>query len=342
MAVENVNSPHHLFYSHHSVVALAGGVGGARMAYGLAHMLPGPRLSVIVNVGDDFEHYGLKICPDLDTVCYTLAGVENPQFGWGRNGESWRVIESAAELGGPDWFRLGDLDLATHLERTRRLRLGHTLTQITQDFCAAWGVPALVLPVSDNPIPTIVHTKQEDLPFQEYFVLHKCAPQVTGFTFENVEHSTPTSQVMLALQRAALVVICPSNPFVSVEPILAVPGIREVLTKRRAEGQLKLLAVSPIIGGKTIKGPAAKMYQELGFTPSALAVARQYVGLLDGFVLDVVDETLAKEIQAEGIQTSVTDTVMVTPEERIRLASEVLEFGFSLFGELAPKPEVRS
>jgi LPPG:FO 2-phospho-L-lactate transferase len=342
MAVEKGNSPRELFYSHHSVVALAGGVGGARMAYGLAHMLPGPRLTVIVNVGDDFEHYGLKISPDLDTVCYTLAGLENPQFGWGRNGESWRVIESAVKLGGPDWFRLGDQDLATHLERTRRLRLGHTLTQVTQDFCAAWDVPALVLPVSDDPIPTIVHTKHENLTFQEYFVLHKCAPQVTGFTFENVENSAPTAQVMLALQQAALVVICPSNPFVSVEPILAVPGIREVLIRRRAERRLKLLAVSPIIGGKTVKGPAAKMYQELGFNPSALEVARQYVGLLDGFVLDVVDESLTRKIQVEGIQTRVTDTVMVTPEDRTRLASEVLEFGFSLFGEFDPKPEVRS
>jgi LPPG:FO 2-phospho-L-lactate transferase len=204
------------------IVALAGGVGGAKLAHGLAQVLHPEDLTVIVNTGDDFEHYGLYICPDLDTVCYTLAGLANPETGWGRVKESWNVIENASKLGGPDWFRLGDQDLGTHLERTRRLKEGQTLSQITKDFCKAWGVEHVVLPMSDNPVRTIVETEEGDLAFQEYFVYRRCEPRVTGFRFDGVELAELAAGLREAIQSADAVIICPSNPWVSIDPILHV------------------------------------------------------------------------------------------------------------------------
>jgi LPPG:FO 2-phospho-L-lactate transferase len=320
------------------VVALAGGVGGAKLAHGLAQCLTPDELTVIVNVGDDFEHLGLRICPDLDTVCYTLAGLANPVTGWGRVDETWSVFEGIKKLGGPAWFHLGDRDLSTHLERTRRLRAGQFLSQITRDFCRAWGVDFTVLPVTDDFTPTWVYTDIGELPFQEYFVNRQCQPRVHGFRFEGVERAHPAPGVLEAIRSAGLVIICPSNPWVSIDPILSIPGLREAMApaplasdQRRHNGKggvgPVVLAVSPIISGKTVKGPAAKMYAELGIQPSALAVARHYGALLNGFVLDNLDADQVEAVQALDIRTLATDTLIPTSDERRRLAQEVLDFG---------------
>jgi LPPG:FO 2-phospho-L-lactate transferase len=304
-------------------------VGGAKLADGLRGVLPAGHLTVIVNTGDDFEHLGLKICPDLDTVCYTLAGIANPQTGWGLKDETFAALESLKALGGPDWFHVGDRDLGTHLERTRRLRQGQRLSEVTETFCRAWGVPVKVLPVTDDPVPTLVLTEKAELPFQEYFVHQGCQPAVRGFRFEGVERAKPAPGVLEVLHQADLVLICPSNPWVSVDPILAVPGVRQAILDGRVRRWLKVVAVTPIIGGKTVKGPAAKMFQELGITPSALAVAEHYRDLCSGFVLDRLDEKLASPILRLGMQTLVTDTLMNRREDRIRLAADVLAY----FGE---------
>lgn len=313
-----------------NVVALAGGVGGAKLADGLAQVLPPENLTVIVNTGDDFVHLGLNISPDLDTVCYTLAGLGNPATGWGRAGETWRAMESLAQLGGPTWFHLGDSDLGLHLERTRRLQIGQPLSRVTHDFCRLWGIGATVIPMSDDPLPTWVNTDEGELPFQEYFVHRQCHPRVTGFRFEGMEQARPAPGVLEALRQAQLVVICPSNPWVSIAPILALPGVRATLAQRQGEGRLKVLAVSPIIGGQAVKGPAAKMYAELGIQPSALAVASHYGALLAGFVLDCQDADQAQAVQALGVCPRLTNTLMVTTADRRRLAEETLLFGADL------------
>jgi len=302
------------------IVALAGGVGGAKLAHGLAQILPPEDLTVIVNTGDDFEHLGMYICPDLDTVCYTLAGLANPETGWGRVDETWQTISNIEKLGGPNWFRLGDQDIATHLERTRRLKEGQSLSQITRDFCAAWGVRHTVLPMSDQPVRTIVETDEGDLPFQEYFVHRGCRPRVKGFRFEGVDSArcAPAPGARVAIQSADAVILCPSNPWVSIDPILRV--LSPLLS---GEGPGVRLAVSPIIGGQAVKGPAAKMYAELGIQPSALAVANHYRGVLTGFVLDSVDAQLAGQIP---VQALVTDTLMKSIPDRARVARDVLNF----------------
>lgn len=303
------------------IAALAGGVGGAKMAHGLAHLLPSDALTVIVNTGDDFTHWGLSISPDLDTVCYTLAGLANPETGWGRADETWQVFQSMQTLGAPDWFRLGDRDLATHLARTTRLRQGEPLSRITQDFCQAWGVTQRVLPMSDQPVATMVNTLEYgELSFQEYFVMHHCAPQVTGFRFEGIELARPAPGVLESIEAADAVVFCPSNPWVSIDPILAVGSLRATIQKKVAVG------VSPIIGGQTVKGPAAKMYAELGITPSALAVAQHYQTLLHGFVMDTADARLAGEVERLGMAAHVTQTLMKSVNDRVSLSEDVLNF----------------
>lgn len=299
------------------IVALAGGVGGAKLAHGLAQILSPQDLTVIVNTGDDFEHLGLSISPDLDTVCYTLAGLANFETGWGRADESWNAIANVKRLGGPDWFNLGDQDLGTHLERTRRLREGQPLSQVTHDFCQAWGVNVTVLPMSDQPVRTIVETDQGNLAFQEYFVHRRCEPQVRGFRFDGLDQAEPAPGVVEAIQSADAIVICPSNPWVSVDPIL------KVLQRSTVQMPRSIVAVSPIIGGQTVKGPAAKMYTELGIHPSALAVSEHYRGLLSGFVLDEVDADLAPQIP---IPTLVTNTLMKSLTDRAALARAVLHF----------------
>ena len=299
------------------ITALAGGVGGAKLAHGLAQILPPEDLTIIVNTGDDFEHLGLSICPDLDTVCYTLAGLANPETGWGRVNETWNTITNVEKLGGPNWFRLGDQDIATHLERTRRLKGGEPLSQITRDFCKAWGISHTILPMTDSPVRTIVDSDEGELAFQEYFVHRQCGPKVKGFRFDGVDVAEPAFGVREAVESAEAIVICPSNPWVSVDPILRVIP----LPKK------KIVAVSPIIGGKTVKGPAAKMYAELGIEPSALAVAEHYRDLLSGFVLDNVDAHLSDKIRT---RTLVTDTLMNSITDRARLAMDVLNFIGSL------------
>lgn len=314
------------------IVALAGGVGGAKLAHGLANILSPEDLTVIVNTGDDFEHLGLSISPDLDTVCYTLAGLANPETGWGRVDESWNTIANIEKLGGPGWFRLGDQDIATHLERTRRLKEGQSLSQITKDFCKAWGIKHTVLPMSDSPVRTIVDTDEGELAFQEYFVHRKCEPRVKGFRFDGVDsaRSAPVMGAKEAIESAEAIIICPSNPWVSIDPILKVisltPTPLPMGEGRRGEGK-PVVAVSPIIGGQAVKGPAAKMYRELGIEPSALAVAKHYEGLLSGFVLDTVDAELSTKI---GVQTLVTDTLMNHLTDRTRLTTDVLHFIGSL------------
>jgi LPPG:FO 2-phospho-L-lactate transferase len=303
------------------IVAFAGGVGGAKLAHGLAQNLAPEDLTVIVNTGDDFEHYGLYICPDLDTVCYTLAGLANPETGWGRVGETWNAIDNASRLGGPGWFNLGDQDLGTHLERTRRLKEGRCLSEITRDFCKAWGIQHTVLPMSDQTVQTIVNTEEGELPFQEYFVHRRCGPKVKGFRFEGAEEAEPAPGVREAIQSADAIVICPSNPWVSIDPILKV-----LAPLRMGERPGVRVAVSPIIGGETVKGPAAKMYRELGIEPSALAVANHYRGLVKDFVIDTIDRSLQGGIRELGMQVLVTNTLMKSHDDRSRLAQDILRF----------------
>ncbi len=302
------------------IVAFAGGVGGAKLVHGLSQLLSPEELTIIVNTGDDFEHLGLSISPDLDTVCYTLGGLANPETGWGRVNETWNTFTNVEKLGGPTWFRLGDQDIATHFERTRRLKAGQTLTQVTRDFCKAWGIQHTILPMSDSPVRTMVDTDEGELAFQEYFVHRLCEPKVKGFRFDGVEAAEPAPGALDALDAADAIIFCPSNPWVSIDPILRV--IKKV--------NKPVVAVSPIIGGKTVKGPAAKMYSELGITPSALAVAKHYRTILTGFVLDNADAAIEKEIISLNVRTLVTDTLMNHLTERTRLADDVLNFTRSL------------
>jgi LPPG:FO 2-phospho-L-lactate transferase len=302
-----------------NVVALAGGVGGAKLADGLAQLL-GERLAVIVNTGDDFTHLGLHISPDLDTVMYTLAGIANPQTGWGIAGETWNFLRHVERLGGPAWFRLGDRDLATHVLRTARLSAGDTHMAVTAALCRALGVATTLLPMSDDPVRTIIITDDGELPFQDYFVRLACAVPVRGIRYDGA----PAARLNLALTKLdpPIIVICPSNPYLSVDPILAVPGMREWL---RAQG-CPIVAVSPIVGGAAIKGPAAKIMAELGVPASAVGIARHYGGLIDGLVIDIADAGLAPEIAAEGMAVKVAPTVMLNLDDRVALARTCLAF----------------
>jgi len=300
------------------IVALAGGVGGAKLVDGLAQLLIPGDLTIIVNTADDFEHLGLYICPDVDTVCYTLASLANPETGWGRFGETFQALENIRNLGGPDWFHIGDKDLATHLERTRRLQAGQLLSRITRDFCQAWGVRHTVLPMSDQLVRTMVATEEfGEMAFQEYFVHLNCKPKVNGFRFEGVDTAQPAPQVLEAIQNADAVVFCPSNPWVSIDPVLAVKGLRPAIALKT------VVAVSPIIGGQTVKGPAAKMFTELGIQPSAMSVARHYGDLLTGYVVDIIDADLASDIM---IPCNITQTLMKNRDDRRHLAQDVLNF----------------
>jgi LPPG:FO 2-phospho-L-lactate transferase len=314
------------------IVAFAGGVGGAKLADGLAQILPPESLTIIVNTGDDFEHYGLAISPDVDTVCYTLAGMANPETGWGLKDETFRALRSAAALGGPEWFALGDKDLGTHLERTRRLRAGESLSAITAEFCRRWGVGPRVIPMSDDPVRTKVLTSSGELPFQEYFVHQRCEPPVRGFRFEGASRARPAPGALDALRNADAVIFCPSNPWVSIDPILNTLSLPPF--PQKADGTpIPVLAVSPIIGGKALKGPAAKMYAELGIHPSAQAVARHYRGFLSGFVLDVQDASEEEAVRALGMKTLVVNTVMRSREDRKELAKDMLHFAKILIQE---------
>ena len=302
-----------------NIVALAGGVGGAKLADGLAQVMQPEYLTIIVNTADDFTFLGLRISPDLDTVCYTLAGLANPATGWGRINETWKVLETIKQLGMPAWFRIGDSDLATHLVRSFRYDEGWKLSQITQEFCKLWGVRARVLPMSDEVIQTWVSSDEGDLEFQEYFVHRRCEPVVKGFYFDGAEQSQPAPGVLEAIENCDAVIICPSNPWVSIDPMLAVPNILKALETKI------IIAVSPIIGNKTVKGPAAKMFSELGIEPSALAVAQHYNKLVHGIVLDTTDLAQVKEISQLGIHTTLTNILMKDQADRGRLAQEIID-----------------
>jgi LPPG:FO 2-phospho-L-lactate transferase len=305
------------------IVALAGGVGGAKLAEGLYRALPPEDLTVIVNTGDDFKPWGLKICPDLDTVCYTLAGLANSETGWGLRDETWNALGAISKLGGADWFRIGDRDLGTHLERTHRLCAGETLSQVTAAFCRAWGIRCTILPMSDEAVATIVETGERELPFQEYFVHRRCEPRVRGFHFVGLESAKPAPGVLEAIEQADAVVFCPSNPWVSIDPILAVL-VPSLVTPKL--GRVRV-GVSPLIGGRAVKGPAAKMFAELGLEPNPFSVAQHYSAAgLSGMALDSVDAEWSEPIRELGIQPLVTDTLMTTPADRLRLAQDVLNF----------------
>jgi LPPG:FO 2-phospho-L-lactate transferase len=300
------------------VAALAGGVGGAKLADGLARSLPPENLAVIVNTADDFEHLGLSISPDLDTVTYTLAGIANPETGWGRGDESWNFLQVLETLGGPTWFQLGDRDLALHIERTRRLAQGETLSRVTADLAGRLGARQVILPMSDDRVRTYVDTDRGGLPFQEYFVLHRCQPQVRGFRFEGSREARPAPGVLEAIAAADAIIFCPSNPWVSLDPILSIRAIASAVMAKPVVG------VSPIVGGKALRGPAAKMFAELGIEPSPLNVADHFKAYLKAFIIDQQDGSYQDEIQGLDLEVLVTNTVMRTVEDRTRLAGEVL------------------
>jgi LPPG:FO 2-phospho-L-lactate transferase len=315
-------------------VALSGGIGGAKLSLGLARLLS-ERLSVIGNTADDFEHLGLAISPDVDTTLYTLAGVANPATGWGRRDETWSFMRAIAELGGPTWFQLGDLDLATHVERTRRLRAGETLTSITAHLAQRLGVAARVLPMTDDPVRTVVESDAGTLAFQEYFVRHQCRPIVRSLRYEGADAARLSPQVAAALSAPTLagVILCPSNPWLSIDPILAVPGLREAI---RASGA-PVIAVSPIIGGKAVKGPTAKIMGELGLRPGVQAIAQHYGDLLDLMVVDTADAEAAPSLP---VRASVTDTLMRTEDDKVALARHCLAACESLEDAVRP-PRIR-
>ena len=303
------------------ILALAGGVGGAKLADGLARSL-GPReLAIAVNTGDDFEHLGLRISPDLDTVMYTLAGIACPATGWGQAGETWAFMQALEKLGGPAWFRLGDRDLATNVERTQRLARGERLSAVTRALCERLGIRHALIPMSDDPVPTRVRTDEGWLDFQHYFVREQCRPVLLEVRYEGADRAQPSAALAQALASGDLegVVICPSNPYLSVAPILALPGVRGAVGSARA-----VVAVSPIVGGEAIKGPAAKIMKELGAEVSALGIARWYAGLVSTLVIDRADAALAPRIEALGMKAVVTETIMRDAVGRARLSAECI------------------
>lgn len=304
------------------ILALAGGVGGAKLADGLARVLPPGELVVAVNTGDDFEHLGLHVSPDLDTVMYTLAGLANPETGWGLAGESWSFLDALGRLGGETWFRIGDRDLATHVERTRRLAAGERLTGVTRALCARLGVTQDVVPMSDAPVRTVLHTRAGTLEFQHYFVRERCAPEVSAIEYRGAAEAATGPGLRAALAHPALegIVICPSNPWLSIAPILALPGMRDAVARCP-----RVVAVSPIVAGAAVKGPAAKLMRELGLPVSALEIARGYRGLAGTLVVDRADAGLAPAIEAAGLRPAVHDTLMRDAGDRVRLAHACLD-----------------
>jgi LPPG:FO 2-phospho-L-lactate transferase len=308
------------------VCALAGGVGGAKLASGLQDVLPPGELSVVVNTADDFDLWGLHISPDLDTVMYTLAGISNSETGWGIVNESFETLNMLERYGEETWFKLGDRDLATHILRTSRMRSGETLTEVTAGLSGVLGVDSAVLPMSDDPVFTVLETAEGHLEFQEYFVRRGQRDEVLAIELRGIQDAGPTERVLAAISGADAIVFCPSNPVVSVGPILALPGMIEALISSSAPK----VAVSPIVGGRALKGPADRMLASLGHEVSATGVARMYAGLVDGMVVDRTDEEERAGIEALGMRVLVTQSVMSDAEDRARLASETLEFSAGL------------
>jgi LPPG:FO 2-phospho-L-lactate transferase len=307
------------------VLALSGGIGGAKLALGLSRVLPQGALTVVANTGDDFEHLSLCISPDLDTVTYVLAGLDNPETGWGRRDESWSFMAALTEIGGETWFKLGDRDLALHVERTRRLKAGETLSSITADVTRRLGIAHRILPMSDDRVRTMVRTDEGVLEFQRYFVERQCAPVVTGFVFDGAEQATPHPGMLATLRdpRLRTIVICPSNPYISIDPILALPDLRRAMRVCHAP----VIAVSPIIAGRAVKGPTAKIMADLGLATDVRTVAAHYRDILDGFVIDAADTDAANALD---IPVLVTRTLMTSLADREALARAVLDFADAL------------
>ena len=305
------------------IVALAGGVGGARLALGLAALKAPQDLTIVVNTGDDFEHLGLSISPDLDTMMYTLAGIANPATGWGRSDETWSFMETLEALDGETWFRLGDRDLAVHAYRTAAIKQGARLSEVTRELSSRLGVRHDILPMSDAPVRTIVLGAEGELAFQDYFVRRRCEPRISGFRFAGAADAKPPPQLgaLFESRRVEAAVICPSNPYISIEPILSVSAIRRWLDGR----DFPVVAVSPIVGGQAVKGPAAKMMRELGLDPSAAAVAKHYGRLVDAWVIDRRDAKLETSLAEPGCEVAVTDTLMTDRGRSIGLARVVLD-----------------
>lgn len=312
------------------ILVLAGGVGGAKLAHGFSLRLPPEDLLIVVNTGDDFVHLGLSISPDVDTVIYWLAGLNDRSRGWGLAGETWNFMSALARLGGPTWFNLGDGDLATHVERTQRLARGETLSEVTRHICRKLSIFHHVAPMSDHTVRTVVHTTEGPLAFQDYFVRLRCEPEVTAVSFDGIEKAAPSPAFIAAMAdpRLRTIVICPSNPLLSIDPILSVPGVRQWLHQRR----VPVVAVSPIVGGQAIKGPAAKIFRELGRDVSALGVAYHYHGLIDGLVVDVLDDDDVPAIENLGLSVAVTNTVMLNSGDQQRLADVALAFAAQIAG----------
>jgi len=310
------------------VIALTGGVGGAKLVLGLSRVLAGGQLTAIVNTGDDFEHLGLPICPDLDTLMYTLADLVNPKTGWGCRDETWSFMDAVEQLGAETWFRIGDRDLATHVLRAQLLADQKTLTEVTQTLCERLSISIRILPMSDAPVRTRVVTDRGRLDFQHYFVRDQAEPVVRTLEYAGAESAAPTPAVLAALGDPGLaaIIIAPSNPYLSIDPILAIPGLRAALKAATAP----IIAVSPIIKGAAIKGPTAKIMGELGLEPSPGAVARHYGGLLDGFIVDEQDRNMVSEAKKLDPQVRFYDTIMTTLDDKIRLARETLDFARSI------------
>ena len=303
------------------VVALCGGVGGAKLALGLYRILSPHNLTLIINTGDDFEHLGLFISPDIDTVTYTLSDKNNTETGWGQREETWNFMSALSEINGENWFALGDRDLAIHVERSRRLRSSELLSEITADIANKFGIKARLLPMTNDPAGTIIITSAGRLNFQDYFVRMNCKPVIKQVLYEEASLATPNPDVLTALNQTELraIIFCPSNPFLSMDPILAVPGIREAIAKSRAP----VIGVSPIIGGRAVKGPTSKIMKELSLPSTALAIAQHYDPLLDGYIVDIADRDQSNQIH---ITVTNTKTLMNNLEDRENLAREVLSF----------------
>ena len=308
------------------ILALAGGIGGGKLAQGLAAELPPEELAIVVNTADDFVHLGLHISPDIDSVLYAVAGLNDAERGWGLAGETWNFMAALERLGGESWFKLGDRDLATHVLRSRALAAGRTLSDVTDMLARRLGVAHTIAPMSDDPVRSVVLTDEGPLDFQDYFVRRQCQPVYCGLDIRGAATAQQSNVLHDALDRAQAVVIAPSNPLVSIDPILAVPGVVSAL---RRSGR-PVVAVSPIIGGRAVKGPLAKMLQELGQEPTALGVARHYGRLVDGWIVDTADRPLVPAIEALGCRATVRDTIMHTLDDKRRLAQDALEFASDL------------
>ncbi len=311
------------------IVSLCGGVGGSKLAFGLNQILKPEQLSIIVNTGDDFDHLGLRICPDIDTVLYTLAGQSDDRRGWGLADESWSFFERVKELGGQGWFQLGDRDLATHVLRTHKLNSGATLTEVTEELRGALSVGGRILPMSDHPVGTCVETIDGILSFQHYFVLHQARPVVKRISFVSPESSlSPAPAATGVLKRMDLqaLIVCPSNPYLSIDPILALDGMRDSISRLSCP----VIAVSPVVGGAAIKGPMAKIMSELGIACNPVSIARHYVDIIDAIVIDDCDRAFQSEIENLGVRVVCAPIVMGSASDRVRLAETVLDFAGSI------------